>query len=67
MQGVSTKPIGNGRLEAHGFLVCLAERERNLKSRMRSTASGGDRFAVVLEFKVLSRIIASKPSMKGWR
>jgi hypothetical protein len=32
--------------------------------RQRRTASGGDRFAVVLEFKVLSRIIVCKQTMK---
>jgi hypothetical protein len=30
---------------------------------MRSTAYGGDRFAVVLDFDFLSRTIASKQSM----
>jgi hypothetical protein len=34
---------------------------------MRSTAYGGDRDAVVLEFEFLSRIIASKRPMNGWR
>jgi len=34
---------------------------------MRSTAFGGDRFAVVLEFEFLSRIIAFKQSMDRWR
>jgi hypothetical protein len=28
---------------------------------------GGDRFAVVLEFESLSRIIASMQTMKSWR
>jgi hypothetical protein len=35
--------------------------------RRRRTASGGDRYAVVLEFKFISRKIATKQSMTGWR
>ena len=57
--------------EAVSFIVGLAERSasRNSKSRIafQATASGGDRFAVVLEFEFISRIIAPKHSMKCWR
>jgi hypothetical protein len=34
---------------------------------MRSTAYGGDRFAVILDFVFLSRGIASKQSMAFYR
>jgi hypothetical protein len=45
------------------------ERERNSKSRIafQATASGGERFALVLEFEFLSRIIASMQSMRRCR
>ena len=44
-------------------------RERDSKSRIafQATAEGGDRFAVVLEFEFLSRIIATMQSMTAWR
>jgi hypothetical protein len=44
-------------------------RERNSKSRIafQATAEGGERFALVLEFEFLSRIIASMQSMSGCR
>jgi hypothetical protein len=44
-----------------------ARKEFEVKDAPLRAASGGDRFAVVLEFKCLSRIIASKQSMKTWR
>jgi hypothetical protein len=44
-------------------------RERNSKSRIafQATAEGGDRFAIVLEFEFLSRIIAYMQSMRRCR
>jgi hypothetical protein len=44
-------------------------RESNSKSRIafQATAEGGERFALVLEFEFLSRIIASMQSMSSCR
>jgi hypothetical protein len=44
-----------------------AREEFEVKDAQLRAASGGDRFAVVLEFEFLSRVIASKQSMKRWR
>jgi hypothetical protein len=46
--------------KAASRIVSLAERERMLVSRiaLRATAEGGDRFAIVLDTSILSRIIA---------
>jgi hypothetical protein len=61
--------LSEGKKIEGEVLHCLhggAERGRNLKSRivLRTTAEGGERFALVLEFKFLSRIIASMQSMR---
>ena len=59
------------KVRADSLILCTAERarERNSKSRIafRATAEGGERFALVLEFEFLSRIIASMQSMTGCR
>jgi hypothetical protein len=57
-------------MEADSFIVGLAERSaRGIRSQgcAKRTASGGDRFAVVLEFESLSRIIASKQTLNFQR
>jgi hypothetical protein len=53
------------------LIVCMAERVRDSNSKSRivfqATAEGGERFALVLEFELLSRIIASMQSMSACR
>jgi hypothetical protein len=44
-----------------------AREEFEVKDARKRTASGGDRFAIVLEFEFLSRIIASMQSMNWYR
>jgi hypothetical protein len=71
-RGAAACSADAGRKPRADFLIaCMAERvrERNLKSRIafQATAGGGDGFAVVLEFKFLSRKIASMQSMSACR
>jgi hypothetical protein len=57
-------------VEADSLIICMAERRvRGIRSQgcAKRTAYGGDRFAIVLEFEFLSRIIASMQSMSGCR
>jgi hypothetical protein len=69
MATTANKALRKNRQKIEGgfphYLHGGAERERNSKSRItfQATASSGDRFAIILEFEFLSRIIASMQSM----
>jgi hypothetical protein len=55
-----------GTMSADSLIVCMVEFE--VKDDGEAVAAfGGDRFAIVLEFEFLSRIIASMQSMSFCR